>query len=102
SDFPIASVAAVFGLDESKKTVKEARIVLGSVGVTPVIAKEASQQLIGKKLSDNLGEEAGILASKAAQPTTDVLGTEEYKRKLVGLLTRDMVNLAIKRASRET
>ena len=97
-DFPIVSVAVAIGLDERRETVKEARIVLGAVGVTPIRATEAGRVIIGKKVNGRIAYEAGAVASTEAQPVTDVLGSVEYKRKLVGLLTKEMVNLAIERA----
>ena len=97
-DIPIASVAAVIGLDGGQDKVKEARIVLGGVGMTPIRAREAEQVLIGKKAEGKLVEEAGMVAAGEASPTADVQGSVEYKRKLVRLLTKEMVDLAIKRA----
>lgn len=97
-DYPIVSVAAAIGLDKQRKTIKEARIVLGAVGTTPIIAKEASQAIIGKIANGEVVEAASVLASKEAQPVSDILGSEEYKRKIVGVLTREIVNLAIERA----
>lgn len=97
-DYPIASVAAVIGLDKQRETVKEARIVLGAVGTTPIRANEAGQAIIGNKLNGRLAEEAGVIASREAHPIADVLGSVEYKRRLVGLLTKEMVDLAIERA----
>ena len=97
-DYPIASVAAMVGLDERRETVKEARIVLGAAGTTPIFAREASRILTGQKANGNLVKEAAEAASKEADPTTDILGSVEYKRKLVGLLTQEIVSLAIQRA----
>ncbi len=97
-DFPIAAVAAVIGLGEGQDTVKEARIVLGGVGVTPIRAREAEKVLIGKKVNGRLAEEAGVAASREADPTADARGSVEYKRKLVRLLTKEMLDLAIERA----
>lgn len=97
-DYPIVSVAAAIGLDKQRKTIKEARIVLGAVGTTPIMAKEASQAIIGKIANGEVVEEASALASKEAQPVSDILGSEEYKRKIVGVLTKEIVNLAIERA----
>jgi len=98
SDYPIASVAVMIGLDERRETVKDARIVLGAVGAVPIIAREAGQSLIGKQANVSIREEAGVVASREADPIADILGSVEYKRRLVSLLTKQMVDLAIERA----
>ncbi|MFC1970803.1 FAD binding domain-containing protein [Chloroflexota bacterium] len=97
-DYPIVSVAAAILLDQPNGVIKKARIVLGGVGTTPIIAEKASQAITGKKANGTIAEAAGVLASTEADPVSDILGSEEYKRKLVGLLTKEMVNRAIERA----
>lgn len=97
-DAPIASVAAAITLDESGKTIKKARLVLGAVGTTPIIAEKAAKAMLTKKADDKTAVEAGELAMKEADPAADVMGSVEYKQEIVRLLTRDMVLLAIKRA----
>lgn len=97
-DRPIASVAAVVSLDGKAGVIKSARIALGGVGLTPLEAKEAGKSLAGKKATAGVVLEAGAIAAREAQPTADVEGSVEYKRHIVGLLTRDMLNLALTRA----
>ncbi|MFC1968495.1 FAD binding domain-containing protein [Chloroflexota bacterium] len=97
-DRPIASVAAVVALDGGGKMVKEARIVLGGVGMTPIRAREAERVITGKEEEESILEETGVVAAREARPTADVEGSVEYKREIVRLLTKEMVDLAIKRA----
>jgi carbon-monoxide dehydrogenase medium subunit len=97
-DRPIAAVAAAVSLNGKGDTIEEARIALGGVGLTPIEAKEAAQSLVGKKATEATVLEAGTIAAREARPTADVEGSEEYKRHMVHLLTRDMLNLAIERA----
>ncbi|MFC1904888.1 hypothetical protein ACFLXT_03910 [Chloroflexota bacterium] len=49
-----AAVAAVVTLDETQERVKEAHIVLGAVGATPIRAKEAEDSIIGEKVANRL------------------------------------------------
>lgn len=100
-DYPIVSVAAAVFLDAQRETVKGARIVMGAVGMTPIVAGEAGKAITGKKVSDKLAEEAGALASKEADPTADVLGSVEYKREVAGVLATEIVGLAIERARQQ-
>jgi len=95
-DLGIAIVAAMVTLNGGK-AVKAARIVLGAQSVSPFRAKEAEKAATGKKAGDNLGDVAEA-AAKEAQPGTDVLGSTEYKRHLVKVLTKRALSLAISRA----
>jgi carbon-monoxide dehydrogenase medium subunit len=100
-DYPIVSVAAAIYLDAQRETVKDARIVLGAVGMTPIVAREAAKAITSKKVSDKLAEEAGKLASKECDPTADVLGSVEHKREVAGVLTAEIVGLAMERAKQQ-
>jgi CO/xanthine dehydrogenase FAD-binding subunit len=96
-DYPLASVAAVITLDSKLKIVEEAKIALGGLGPTPFLAEEISRSMIGKKADDKLAAEAGAMAQQQVAPTGDVSASAEYKQELAGLLTRQMINLAIAR-----
>ena len=82
----IANVAVV--LEFSKATrqseIKSARIALGSVAPTIVLAEDAQQFLIGKTLNDGVIAEAAHLAIQAARPIDDIRGSAEYRREMVG------------------
>ncbi|MGH8014186.1 MAG: FAD binding domain-containing protein [Candidatus Binataceae bacterium] len=75
-----------------------ARIGLGAVGPTPVFATEASQALVGKKIDEAAIERAASLATAAATPIDDMRGTAEYRRHVVGVLTRRVITRALERA----
>ena len=63
-DYPIVSVAAAIFLDEKREIIKDAQIVLGAAGMTPVIAKEAVKAIVGQKANSELAEKAGELEAK--------------------------------------
>jgi carbon-monoxide dehydrogenase medium subunit len=84
-DFASAGVAVHVSM--SNGTVGQAGIALTGVGPTNTRAHEAEQALAGKPLDDDAIEEAARLAAEAAQPRTDVRGTEEYKRNVVRIFT---------------
>ncbi|MGH7932602.1 MAG: FAD binding domain-containing protein [Candidatus Binataceae bacterium] len=75
-----------------------ARIALGAVGPTPIFAAEASQSLVGKKIDGAAIERAGVMAISAASPIDDMRGTAEYRRHVVGVLTRRVLAKAVERA----
>ncbi len=94
NDQGIVSVAAAISLVEDGVTCRDARIVLGAAAPAPMRARETEKLLIGKKLSKSLLEDAGERASDEADPVPDIHASEEYRRHLVGSLTRKTVKKA--------
>ena len=97
-DKPSAGVAVRLTLDNGGETIQTARIVLGCVGATPVRARKAEALLIGKKLTAELAEEAGSIASQECSPTSDLRGSEQYKRAIVRTLVKRAAGIAWERA----
>lgn len=87
-DKPAAGVAVRLTLDSGAEMIQTARIVLGCVGATPVRARKAEALLIGNKLSAELAQEAGSTASQECSPTSDLRGSEKYKRAIVKTLVK--------------
>jgi carbon-monoxide dehydrogenase medium subunit len=100
TDLPIAAVAVVVTLDEELDTITAARIILQAVCPTPLRAREAEEKIIGKKIQDNIVNEAAIAAAQAARPISDVYGSAEYKREMVKVVTKQVVTQSIERAHR--
>lgn len=94
NDQGFVSVAAAVTLESNGLSCKEARIVLGAAAPTPKRAREAEKVLIGEKLSRSLLEKASEVASEEAEPVADIHASEEYRRHLVGALTKKMVKKA--------
>ena len=67
--------------------IAEARIVLASVGPTPLRAPAAERRLTGERPTRALLEEAGRLAAGDARPISDTRGSADYRRSLVAVLT---------------
>jgi aerobic carbon-monoxide dehydrogenase medium subunit len=95
-DKPSAGVAVRLTLDQ--ETVRIARIVLGCVGPTPVRARKAEDLITGKKLTAELIGEAGGMASQECSPTSDLRGSEQYKRAIVRTLVKRAADAAYKKA----
>lgn len=98
-DKPSAGVAVRLTLDGGNETVQTARIVLGCVGATPVRARQAEASLAGKGLTPQLAEETGSAASQECNPTTDLRGSEQYKRAIVRTLVKRAAMTAYERAT---
>ena len=86
-DKPAAGVAVRVTLNDDATTAT-ARIVLGCVGATPVRARQAESLLAGKRITPELAEEAGGIASQECTPTADLRGSAQYKRAIVKTLVR--------------
>jgi carbon-monoxide dehydrogenase medium subunit len=97
-DKPSVGVAVRLTLDKGAETIQSARIVLGCVGATPVRARKAEAAVTGKKLTPELAAEAGNIASKECSPTSDLRGSEEYKRAIVRTLVKRAAVKAYERA----
>jgi carbon-monoxide dehydrogenase medium subunit len=69
--------------------------VLGAVAPTPVRAKRAEAALEGQTLSEALAERVGAIAADESRPISDVRSTAEYRRAMVGVMTkRALLNAA--------
>jgi carbon-monoxide dehydrogenase medium subunit len=69
--------------------IAQARVVVGSVGVTPARAAGAEQALIGLDVRDPAADafaDAGDAAATAVDPVADSNGSVEYKRQLARVL----------------
>lgn len=87
-DKPSAGVAVRLTLETSNDMIQAARIVLGCVGATPVRARKAEALITGKKITPERALEAGALASQECSPTSDLRGSEQYKRAIVRTLVK--------------
>lgn len=98
-DFATVGVAAQLGLDE-KGNVAGVRIGLAAVGPTPIRATKAEAALFGRKAGPTAFADAAKAAAQEAQPTSDLRGSEEYKRAMVEVFARRALVLATQRAGR--
>jgi 4-hydroxybenzoyl-CoA reductase subunit beta len=77
-DFPVLGVGAAIRMNQ--EIVEEARIALGAVASRPFLANKANQFLKGKKLADEVIEEASRLVASRAKPM-DNADLDLYWRK---------------------
>lgn len=98
--YATVSAAVQITLD-GKDTCKDARIVLGCVGLTAIRAKEAESQLLGKKIGDETIQAAAQAAREAAEPNSDMRGSADYKRTLIAALVKRAIGIAARRARGE-
>ncbi|HZA53363.1 MAG TPA: xanthine dehydrogenase family protein subunit M [Candidatus Udaeobacter sp.] len=97
-DKPSAGVSVRISLESGEPLCRIVRIVLGCVGPTPVRARKAEALLTGKKLTSELADEAARMASQECSPTSDLRGSEHYKRAIIRTLVKRAAGKAYERA----
>ncbi len=92
-DYATVSAAAVIVAD-ADGNCQEARIVLGSVGLTPIRASAAENLLRGQPLTDANIRAAAATVPDVVDPLEDHRGSVDYKREMAGVFTRRAINRA--------
>jgi len=95
-DYATAGVATMIQTDNNGVCTK-AGIGLTNVNPLPLRAKRSEEALVGTSLTAEDIAKAALYASEDCNPSTDLRGDEEYKRHLVGVITKRMINKAIER-----
>lgn len=95
-DWAVVSAGAAVWLDDG--VIADARVGLAAVGPNTTGIPEISAALRGREPSESLFEQAGAIAARSCDPTTDQRGSAEYKRHLAAELTRRTLRRAVERA----
>ena len=90
TDIAIVGVGVRIGLNDDD-TIKMARVALGAVAPRSIRAKEVEEFLIGKKVTDEVVEEAAKMASEGIHPITDQRATAEYRKEMVYVAMKHMI-----------
>jgi carbon-monoxide dehydrogenase medium subunit len=85
-DYATVAVTAIVSLEGDR--CREARIALGSVGVTPLRGRAAETLLSGQRLDDALIEAAGEAVKAEVDPLSDHRGSAAYKRDMAAVMVR--------------
>jgi CO/xanthine dehydrogenase FAD-binding subunit len=91
----LVNVSAGFHLTPDDSVARDARIALGAVAPTIVRAEAAERFLEGRALRIEALAEAGRIASAEVRPITDFRASAQYRRDLVGVLTRRALEAAL-------
>jgi len=87
-DLALVGTAVSVEIDDLTKKCSDVRIVLGSVGPTPMRMAVAEQEVYGNILSSESIDAAAKKASENCKPISDIYGSVWYKRKIVEVLVR--------------
>ncbi len=97
-DIAVASAGARLQLNAAGDRIESARIALGAVAATPVMAPAASAVLVGQAPTEETFARAGEAAKAGASPITDMRGSAAQRAHLVSVLTVRALRGAHKRA----
>ena len=97
-----ATASAAVQLTMKGDTCEAVQIVMSSVGLTAVRAKEAEDFLTGKAATPENLESVAEAAMAAVEPLSDVRGSSDYKKVLVRALVKRAAQRAVRRAGGET
>jgi carbon-monoxide dehydrogenase medium subunit len=87
-EISLVNVAVLITTEGADGPIKAARVVMGSVGPTPLMSPSAEKTLLGKKPSEALFLAAGDAAAMDSRPIDDFRASADYKRAMVKELTR--------------
>lgn len=96
-DIAVVGVGIRLTLDESG-SIAEARIALGAVAPTVYRSTNAEEVLTGQAPSDGLFDRAADIAQDESRPISDVRGSADFRRYLVGVMTKRCLQIALDRA----
>ena len=96
-DYATAGVAVHIDLD-ANGVCQEIGIGLTNVSAVPMRLQRGEELLRGKRITEDLIAQVGTVASEDSEPTSDLRGSEAYKRSIVNTITQRMIRLALERA----
>lgn len=99
-EIALVGAAAWLKIDPVTGMCADARISLGAVGPTPVLAGGAAKALIGRKPTAEAFAEAAKAARGEARPIDDFRGSAAYRKELAEVLVRRALERAASRAEK--
>jgi carbon-monoxide dehydrogenase medium subunit len=90
----LATVGVAVALTLERERCGEIRIALGAVAPTPIRARAAEDALRGRPLDGAAIGAAARIAMGECRPISNVRGSAEYRREMVGVLTARAIERA--------
>jgi carbon-monoxide dehydrogenase medium subunit len=100
-DIAVVGAGVNLTLDEAG-LVSEARVALGAVGPTVILAPAAAAALVGTRVDEAALARLDEAARAACEPISDKRGTAEFRTKIAGVLARRAAVIAFARAGERT
>ena len=97
-DIAVCGAGVALTLDAGG-TCTAAKVSIGAVAITALTVPDAAAALVGTQVDDSALAAAAAASSALAKPITDKRGTVEYRKKVVGVLTKRAGAIARDRAA---
>jgi len=85
-DYATVAVTTTVTLERDGERCREARIALGSVGVTPLRGRAAEALLAGERINERLLQAAAEAVKGEVDPLSDHRGSAAYKREMAAVM----------------
>ena len=96
----IVSTSVAITVEAGSDVCKDAKIIMSAVAPIPLVTKKAAEMLKGKKLTDDLIEEAAKMAASETDPTSDVHASAEYRKEIAKVLVKRATKKAFEKAKK--
>ncbi|MGN0976217.1 MAG: FAD binding domain-containing protein [Gemmiger sp.] len=91
----LAIIGVAVNLTMEGNFCKDARIALGAVATTPILAPKAAECLIGKELTDDVIIAASEAAMNSCHPISDIRASAEYRKDMIRVFTKRAIRQAL-------
>ena len=98
SEMDIAVAGAAVSVTVNDGVCSSARVAIGAVATTALLVPAAAAALVGTDLGEDALDAAAAASTLVAKPITDRRGTEEFRKHIVGVLTKRAAGIAAARA----
>jgi len=103
TEMDIAVVGAGVNLClDADGVITDARVALGAVGPTVIVADDAAAALVGTRADDAALARLDEAARAVCRPISDKRGTADFRTKIAGVLARRVASIAYGRAKERT
>ena len=99
-DIAVVGVGVSLALD-ADGVITDARVALGAVGPTVIVAEDAAAVLVGTRADDAALASLDAAVRDVCKPITDKRGTAEFRTKIAGVLARRVATIAYGRAKEQ-
>jgi carbon-monoxide dehydrogenase medium subunit len=96
-DIAVVGAGVCLTLDAAGRCTA-ARVALGAVGPTVLLARDAGAALVGHAIDDAALDRVADAVRAVCRPIDDKRGTAEYRTAMAGVLARRVVKIAAERA----
>jgi carbon-monoxide dehydrogenase medium subunit len=99
--FTLSVVNIAIFVKRDRDSLGDVKIAIGAVAPTPIRLVKVEEELRGKKMTNELVEEVGMMVSNAVSPRDSARSSAEYKRDMAGVLARRALSTAWTRVGGE-